>query len=76
MSIITRLAAFIETVYKNTGQRPGQIVITYKQFQELCKETNHGNDEFDPKMFYSFWGIPLLVTFPEAINGPSAIQSH
>jgi len=72
LSIIKRMAAFIEGVVQSTKQAPKAIVISQAQFEELCAEIGKTPDEIE---YGAFWGIPLVVDTGES-NGASSIQSH
>ena len=71
LSIVNRMAAFIEHVHQSTGVLPANIVITQAQLDELKAETDKHDDKTDA---YLFWGVPLIVS--EDKDGQAQIESH
>ena len=82
ISIVNRMAAFIEHVENSTGVRPANIVISKDQLKELQAETDtdqsirarEESQRRGEEQKYSFWGTPLIVM--EGDDGKTTIESH
>lgn len=71
LSIVKRMAQFIEHIFKTTGTKPKAIVINEAQLRELEAETCMIVEEGTEA---AFWGIPLIIDRSE--HGTTTIQNH
>jgi hypothetical protein len=71
LSIVKRIAKFIEGIHEATGERPRAIVINERQLHELAWETGVIVEEGTEA---AFWGIPLIIDRSE--HGASTIENH